>query len=356
MHRRFLVRLVPLPFPTIMHLRLLALALIASAASAQQPAPMKAEIVSVEKIWDRGNHNAFTDLIRFQNLWYCCFRESDGHVGGDGKIRVLASYDTKTWSPVALVGKDGLDLRDPKFCPTKEDRLVIVAGGSVYNGGTTLLGRRPHVLTSTDGKNWSPPDKVLAEGDWLWRTLLHPTEKKYYGTAYNIYPNTGGPKEEPEWSLKLYTSQDSKAWSLNAPLEIKGRPNETTIRVLKDGSMMALVRREAAGSNKGMIGVSPAPYRSWTWKELAVPLGGPNFIELPDGRLIAGSRGFGKTPGPHMVLFQMTKDALTPILELPSGGDCSYPGMVYHESHLYVSYYSTHEGKTSIYMAKVKID
>ena len=30
---------------------------------------------------------------------------------------------------------------------------------------------------------------------------------------------------------------------------------------------------------------------------LSVPLGGPNFIELPDGSLIAGSRGFGKTPG-----------------------------------------------------------
>lgn len=338
-----------------MHLRLLALALISSVALAQQPAPMKAELLSVEKIWDRGNHNAFPDLIRFQNLWYCCFREAAAHVGGNGQIRVLASYDAKTWSPVALIGQDGVDLRDPKFCPTKEDRLVIVAGGSVYEG-TTLTGRRPRVMTSTDGKNWSPPDKVLAEGDWLWRTLLHPEEKKYYGTVYNTHPTTGGPKEEPEWSLKLYTSLDSKAWSLNAPLELKGRPNETTIRVLKNGTMMALVRREAPGANRGVIGTATAPYRTWSWKELTVPLGGPNFIELPDGRLVAGSRGFGKTPGAHMVLFQMTADSLTPILELPSGGDCSYPGLVYFEGVLYVSYYSSHEGKTCIYMAKVKVD
>jgi len=138
---------------------------------------------------------------------------------------------------------------------------------------------------------------------------------------------------------------DSKAWSLNAPWEIKGRPNEATVRVLKDGTMMALVRREAPGMNKGMIGTSPAPFRSWTWNEITVPLGGPNFIELPDGRLIAGSRGLGKTPGAHMVLFQMTANSLTPFLELPSSGDCSYPGLVFHEGHLYVSYYSSPEGQ-----------
>ena len=42
-------------------------------------------------------------------------------------------------------------------------------------------------------------------------------------------------------------------------------------------------------------------------------------------------------------------------LELPSGGDCSYPGMVWHEGLLWMSYYSSHEGKTSIYLAKVRL-
>jgi hypothetical protein len=70
----------------------LAFAITVGATSlfAQQPAPLKAEVVSVEKIWDRGNHNAFTDLIRFQNLFYCTFREAAAHVGGNGQIRVLA--------------------------------------------------------------------------------------------------------------------------------------------------------------------------------------------------------------------------------------------------------------------------
>ena len=44
---------------------------------------------------------------------------------------------------------------------------------------------------------------------------------------------------------------------------------------------------------------------------------------------------------------------LTELLELPSGGDTSYANMVLHDGLLNVSYYSSHEGKTSIYFAKV---
>ena len=46
---------------------------------------------------------------------------------------------------------------------------------------------------------------------------------------------------------------------------------------------------------------------------------------------------------------------LTEFLPLPSGGDTSYAGMVLHDGLLWVSYYASHEGKTSIYLAKVKL-
>ena len=46
---------------------------------------------------------------------------------------------------------------------------------------------------------------------------------------------------------------------------------------------------------------------------------------------------------------------LTEFLTLPSGGDTSYPGLVWHDDQLWVSYYSSHEGKTSIYLARVKL-
>jgi hypothetical protein len=53
------------------------------------------------------------------------------------------------------------------------------------------------------------------------------------------------------------------------------------------------------------------------------------------------------------VLARMTRTSYEPVLTLPSGGDCSYPGMVWHDDRLWISYYSSHEGKTSIYLAKV---
>ena len=37
------------------------------------------------------------------------------------------------------------------------------------------------------------------------------------------------------------------------------------------------------------------------------------------------------------------------------GGDTSYAGLVWREDLLWISYYSSHEGKTSIYLAKVSI-
>ena len=40
--------------------------------------------------------------------------------------------------------------------------------------------------------------------------------------------------------------------------------------------------------------------------------------------------------------------------ELPSGGDCSYPGFVaLDESRGLLSYYSSHDGSTSIYLAEI---
>ena len=75
---------------------------------------------------------------------------------------------------------------------------------------------------------------------------------------------------------------------------------------------------------------------------------------MPDGSLWAGSRGQTKE-GPKTVLARVTRDSYEPLLALPSGGDNSYPGMVWHDNLLWMSYYSSHEGRTSIYLAKVKL-
>src|ERR1041384_1204212 len=37
-----------------------------------------AELVDNRKIWDKGGHNAFTDLVRWHDRWWCTFREAEG--------------------------------------------------------------------------------------------------------------------------------------------------------------------------------------------------------------------------------------------------------------------------------------
>jgi hypothetical protein len=87
--------------------------------------------------------------------------------------------------------------------------------------------------------------------------------------------------------------------------------------------------------------------------KLEEDIGGPNFIRLPDGNLWAAARRYGAKPS--TVLARMKRDSYRPVLTLPSGGDCSYPGMVWHNDLLWISYYSSHEGKACIYMAKIRV-
>ena len=321
---------------------LLSATLAIGHAAQSTPSP---EIVSVARIWDAGAHNAFTDLIRWRDRWYCTFREGDEHVGGDGRIRVLVSSDGQAWTSAALVGEPGIDLRDPKLSITPDGRLMIVAGGSVYEG-KRYLGRQPRVTFSQDGITWSAPQRILEEGDWLWRVTWH--DGRAYGVTYRTLPG-----DASEWALTLVSSADGRVFDRVTPLSVPGRPNETTLRFMPDGEMVALVRREA-GDRLAWVGRSRAPYTTWTWRETPHQVGGPNFIRLPDGALWASGRSY--PGGPKTVVARMTLDGgYDPVLTLPSGGDTSYAGMVWHADVLWVSYYASHEGKTAIYLARVKV-
>jgi hypothetical protein len=58
-------------------------------------------------------------------------------------------------------------------------------------------------------------------------------------------------------------------------------------------------------------------------------------------------------PAPRTVVCEIEPNTgrMTEMLTLPSGGDTSYAGMVWHENQLWISYYSSHGNKSSIYLA-----
>src|ERR1041384_3555357 len=114
-------------FTTCFHVLLAATAI----QSGQQSAPRMELVEPVRKIWDQGGHNAFTDLVRFRERWYCVFREGKGHASGAGVIRVLTSADGKAWQSAAVVEKTDVDLRDPHLSITPDGRLMLVGGAAV---------------------------------------------------------------------------------------------------------------------------------------------------------------------------------------------------------------------------------
>ena len=134
-----------------------------------------------------------------------------------------------------------------------------------------------------------------------------------------------------------------------------GKPNEATLRVMPDGEMLCLLRRE--GENKhGYLGRAKPPYTDWTWNDTGYRLGGPNFVALPGGQLLVGARRI-RNGKPFTRLFLANREGrLIERLQLPSGGDTSYPGMLLHAGQVWVSYYSSHEGKTSIYLATIPLE
>jgi hypothetical protein len=53
--------------------------IVLQAALGSAAVPLKVELVEVKKIWDQAPHNAFTDLVRWKDQFYCAFREGRGH-------------------------------------------------------------------------------------------------------------------------------------------------------------------------------------------------------------------------------------------------------------------------------------
>lgn len=318
-------------------------------------APPQVEVLSLKRIWNEAPHSAFGDIIRFKNEWFVVFREGKGHAPkpdheDDGVLRVIRSKDGETWTASARISEAGIDLRDPHLSVTPDNRLMIVAGGSEYPKGR-FKHRQPRVLFSNDGATWTKPQAVLEKHHWLWRVTWH-NGRAWGITKYVVRQADGkdGPRQQ-----RLVSSKDGVKWETVAELNVPGG-DETTVRFLPDGRMAALMRC-SVGDGLAYVGTALAPYKEWKWTKMKHFIGGPNFIVLPSGVWIGGGRYYegGERKNPKTAVAHVTPDSYQPLLTLPSGGDNSYPGFVFHEGVLWTLYYSSHEQNTAIYLAKLRV-
>jgi len=324
--------------------------LVVQVAMASAAAPLKVELLDVKKIWNQAPHNAFTDLTRWNDQFYCAFREGRSHVSTDGRIRVLRSKDADVWTSPGLITLDGYDLRDAHLSVTPDNRLMLLGGAAPRKKDGQSAPTGSFVAFSKDGADWTKPQIVVEPGRWLWCVTWHA------GKAYGVsYPASQNPPD-----IDLLTSDDGLTYKPLVPkLYGVGWPNEVTLRFDRAGVCHALVRRDKQGNQpySAVLGISRGDYTQWQWYDLGPEFngfGGPNLIQLPTGQWLAAGRMH--QGGAHTALchLDMIEHKMTKLLKLPSGGDTSYPGLVWHNSLLYLSYYSSHEGKTSIYLAQVR--
>jgi hypothetical protein len=322
-------------------------------------------VTNVRRVFYNGEHNAFTDLVRFREEFYLTFRSCpDGHmVHPTASIIVLTSSDTKTWRQVHRFAVNQRDTRDPHFLVFR-NRLFVLTG-TWYSGETTIA-RKDYDLNkhlgyaawSDDGVTWHSP--VMLEGTfghYIWRATAFEDKAYLCGRRkknFAVAPRGEGREVE---SLML-ESDDGFIWRKRAVFqEMQG--DETAFLFEPNGEIIGIGRR--GGENAQLLRSQP-PYDRWARLELDRYIGGP-LIARWDNRYVVGGRHSTADRGPKTSMCWLIGDKLHEFAELPSGGDNSYPGfLALSPTRAVMSWYSSHEKDdrgqtmTAIYMADLEIE
>ncbi len=319
------------------------------------------EVDFVHLLNGKAKHNAFCDLCFYKGKLYCCFRQASTHVSPDGEICIMATSDFVNWQQVSSYKLNYCDLRDPKLSVSPDGKLTLLFykkrfGIEEGKLSSKAIENRSCVSFSNDGLSWSSIRDLAEPNWWLWRLSWH--QSNALGIAYNRSQN----------KVKLYAGNPHRQFEcihenlFGLDTHGKAYPNESDIIFADDGMALCLLRRDA-DTGSAQLGYAKPPYKQWRWIDLKYYIGGPAMLKLSDGRIIVGSRLWSKDRGPITCLSELHLDLknsnakLEPILELPSAGDNSYPGMVEHDGNLYIAYYSQHkERHCQVFFAKCSLN
>lgn len=320
---------------------------------------------TVRQVFNDGNHNAFTDLCRFNGHVYLTFRSCpDGHMlFTSSRIVVLRSADGESWQPVFTFQVPTRDVRDPHF-------LIFAGKLFVYSGAWLVDPSDSHAMDmndhlgfcawSEDGVTWHGPQLLEGtHGFYIWRAGAY--EGKAYLNGRRIRNYAAVPDRAAEDALTeswLLQSDDGFNW-LPAGLIQPEYGDETAFLFKADGSALAVAR--SGGRRPAQLCRARPPYREWTRVDLDRYIGGPLLAKWGD-RYLVGGRKLSAAGKPTTALYWLVGDGLEEIAELPSGGDTSYPGFIQLSARQgLLSYYSSHEGSgtslapSAIYLADLSL-
>ena len=291
---------------------------------------MDIELVRLEKVYDDGRHNAFTDLCRWRGRTYLCFRSGADHYAPDGEVLVLASDDGEKWSTVCHVtGSD--DHREPKLLATPDRLFLYVLARSAGDYHT-------RVCSTSDGAQWSALQTCSPSRQMFCKPFA--LGDRFYAPAYDR-----GPRDQlVAWGSLLLSSSDGIAWEKVSDVRVREGTNELYLMPHGD-AIVGLLRRELApGQTAALVRAAP-PYATWEVMPTEVFVQGAALARVGHRWLVAGRcRNAGGDLVTGLLDLDLKRARLTCLLELPSGGDTGYAGLWQSgEGVLWVSYYSSHE-------------
>ncbi len=293
-----------------------------------------------------GMHNAFTDMIHWHDMYVVGYRKGAGHISGDGQAVVAVSSDRERFTEVARVKVNG-DTRDPKLVPMADGRLALLT--ACWTEGVAARKLQQFVSFSDDACNWSRPQPICKPDQWLWRVRLH--EGKYYGLQYGAMPGGSLRREETDRQHRLMISEDMLHWKPVAQIGPTDRTlGESDIVFQEDGEAWVVVRANSGNRNAFFASARP-PYTDWEVVELDGMIHAPVILRHRGVHYVAGRARLGDmgmsdyaqagtaTTG----IWRLDKGRVTPVLNLPAAGDCSYCGLIEDpEGRVCISYYSQH--------------
>ena len=293
---------------------------------------------SIVKLVDDDKHNAFTALAKWKNLYWLSFRKGASHNYGEADLPVMRSSDGSHWEEVARLNILPDD-RDPQFLVTPK-RLIL------YANSLTGAKLTAYALYTEDGKTWSMPQPVFEPTFIIWKPIEH--GGKYYAAVHKKPETDSGKLRE----VYLVVSDDGLDWKKISTIRAGNWESETTIHFDQGDKLFAFLRQKY-GSPESSILESIAPFVEWKAVPGPVHFSGHAMRTFEGVDYLLSRTRKGSEMGTMIYLWD--EGQLTPYCELPAGGDCAYPEAVQIGDEMLVSYYSSHEGSTNIYLARVPL-
>lgn len=306
------------------------------------PSLMAQEIISNEIIWKGNPYAAFTSLVYYKGSYYCAFREANKHWDNTGKdcgvIKIIHTNNLKDWDEFFVFSESGYDLRDPQLSVTSDSILMLITEKVRYERGEALS-RNTCVSFFVDSGGFTPLSHIVFDAcqNWNWIWNVEWIDNEAVGFCYAPF-------------FGMVKSKNGIKYELVEKLNLERNPTEASVLKINKNELLSIVRTDSVA----LIGVYDIGNKQWTWKNSEIVLECPKLVEVNGTYYVVG-RSYDIEKNTSLFKFNVAKQDIEKIISIPGGKDCSYPGIVYKDGKLYISYYKKNEMTSDIFLAIIQL-